>query len=253
MKTEQDLYNFIIQGFEESGIQYDTDVGIGGVEPDFLIFAPDGRLFTVDIKYWEKFAGFTKNAAKQSQHYRTDIGVDRSFIVIHDLERSYASTGVVTPEKLIPTILNEMAKKDVEGKAKPSLRKSPKKEIFAAMPFDIKYQDVYFVAMAEAADRINAVCRRVDQEEYSGDIVKKIKSMIDESAAVIADLSESNPNVLYEVGYAHGKDIPTVQVCSTPLGDLPFDVAHWNTIPYQQGQTHQLGEKIFARLKEILD
>ncbi|MGB2963575.1 MAG: hypothetical protein WBB69_06270 [Anaerolineales bacterium] len=254
MKTEKDLYNYIINSFEESNINYDTNVGIGGVEPDFLIFVPDGRKFSVDLKYWNKFDGFTNLAAKQSEHYSTDIGVDRSFIVINDLERSNTSTGVVTPEKLIPTILNEMSKKDVKQKTKqPSIRRSPKKEIFAAMPFDIKYQDVYFVAMAEAADRINAVCNRVDQEEFSGDIVEKIKSMINTSVAVIADLSESNPNVMYEVGYAHGKKKPTVHICSTPLKELPFDVAQWNTISYRRGQTYKLGEKIYTRLKELLD
>ena len=254
MKTKKDLNNYIITSFEDSNINYDTNVGIGGVEPDFLIFVPDGRKFSVDLKYWDKFDGFTTLAAKQTEHYSTDIGVDRSFIVINDLERSNPSTGVVTPKKLIPTILNEISRKGVKQKTKhPSIRRSPKKEIFAALPFNIKYQDVYFVAMAEAADRINAVCNRVDQEEFSGDIVEKIKSMINTSVAVIADLSESNPNVMYEVGYAHGKKKPTVHICSTPLKELPFDVAHWNTISYGQGQTYELGEKIYTRLKELLD
>jgi nucleoside 2-deoxyribosyltransferase len=76
--------------------------------------------------------------------------------------------------------------------------------------------------------------------------------MIKDSIAVIADLSESKPNVMYEVGYAHAMEKPTIHICSTPLKDLPFDVAHWNTIDYQQGQTHKLGRTIAQRLSSIL-
>jgi hypothetical protein len=253
MNTEHELHQIIQNNLENENLEYVTHVGVGGVESDFLIYVPDGRRFTIDIKYWDKFAGFTNQAAIQSKLYNTDIGVDKAFIVIAGLERSNPSTGVVTPKRLIPAILDEIDKKDIDQKKKkPVISTSPEKLFFAAMPFDPKYQDVFFIAMAEAAVKLNAVCKRVDMEEFSGDIVTEIKDLINKSTAVIADLSESNPNVLYEVGYAHGKNIPTVHICSTPLRDLPFDVSHWNTITYQPGQIHKLGGKILARLKAII-
>jgi nucleoside 2-deoxyribosyltransferase len=111
---------------------------------------------------------------------------------------------------------------------------------------------VYFVAMADAARQVGAVCRRVDQEQYSGEVVGRIREMIRSSDAIIADLSESKPNVLYEVGFAHALAKPTVHICSTPLDKLPFDVSHWNTIPYQKGQTHSLGARIARRLRGVM-
>ena len=57
------------------------------------------------------------------------------------------------------------------------------------------------------------------------------------SSAVIADLSESKPNVLYEAGLAHALKRPSVHICSTPIADLPFDVRNWNTIFCRRGQT----------------
>ena len=253
MKKEQELHDFIQNELESENITYDSNVGIGGVASDFIIYVPDGRKFAVDLKLWNKFDGFTTLAAKQTELYSTDIGVDRAFIIVESLERSNYSTGVVSPDKFMPALNNAMAEKETKRKLKsPTIRKSPDKIIFAAMPFDKKYQDVFFVAMAKAAEKANAVCKRVDQEEFTGDIVEEIKNLIDNSVAVIADLSESKPNVLYEVGYAHGKTRPTIHICSTPLDELPFDISHWNTIKYRQGQTHKLKEKIYSQLKAIL-
>jgi hypothetical protein len=45
----------------------------------------------------------------------------------------------------------------------------------AVMPFSEAFDDVlYFVAMAHAAESVGAVCKRVDKEEFEGDIVQRI-------------------------------------------------------------------------------
>ena len=120
------------------------------------------------------------------------------------------------------------------------------------MPFDPKYDDAYFVAMVPAVKANNAVCKRVDQVEYAVDIVLETEALIRDAAAVIVDLSEAKPNVLYEAGYAHALSKPVVHICSTPMDELPFNVAHWNTIPYRQGQTHRLRSPLTKRLKALL-
>jgi nucleoside 2-deoxyribosyltransferase len=92
----------------------------------------------------------------------------------------------------------------------------------------------------------------VDRKEFSGDIVEEIKRLIRGSAAVIVDLSEVKPNVLYEAGYAHALRKPVVHICSTPLSKLPFDVRNWNTIAYRRGQTALLREPLARRLKAVM-
>ena len=123
---------------------------------------------------------------------------------------------------------------------------------FAAMPFDRAYEDAYFVAMAYAAKKNGATCIRTDNKEFTGDIVEEMKVSIRESVAVIVDLSESRPNVLYEAGYAEGVGKPTIHICSTPLEKLPFDVRNWNLIQYTKGQTYQLREPLARRLRSVL-
>lgn len=120
------------------------------------------------------------------------------------------------------------------------------------MPFSREYDDVFFVSMAHAADSVGATCKRVDREDFEGDVVEEIKRLIRESVAVIADLSEARPNVLYEVGYAHALLKPTVPICSTALGELPFDVRNWNTLEYTRGRTHQLRDPLARRLKAAI-
>lgn len=131
-------------------------------------------------------------------------------------------------------------------------RQAPIKRLFAAMPFSPDYDDAFLVGMAGAAKAANAVCERVDHESFSGDVVAEIKKMIRRSAAVIVDLSDNRPNVLYEAGYAEALSIPTIQICSTPLDQLPFDVRNSRTHPYRKGQTHKLARDLARLLKNVL-
>ncbi|MGD0173670.1 MAG: hypothetical protein ABSC61_04430, partial [Anaerolineales bacterium] len=87
---------------------------------------------------------------------------------------------------------------------------------------------------------------------FSGDIVDEIKRLIASSVAVIVDLSEAKPNVLYEAGFAHALKKPTVHISSTPLSDLPFDIRNWNTLLYQRGQTIKLQDPLARRLRAVL-
>jgi hypothetical protein len=50
-----------------------------------------------------------------------------------------------------------------------------------------------------------------------------MRERIASSAVVVADLSDANPNVYLEVGYAWGVDIPCVLICSRKT-DLKFDL-----------------------------
>jgi nucleoside 2-deoxyribosyltransferase len=152
-----------------------------------------------------------------------------------DLPRALASSG--------PATAHREAAPEIVEKAR---------TVFAAMPFAAEYEDVYFVAMVDAARAVGAACRRLDREDYAGDVVQKLTTLIGECDLVIADISEANPNVMYEVGYAHALDRPSVHICSSPLDELPFDVRNWNTLAYSKGRTHALRDDLIRRLTAVL-
>ena len=261
---------------QKSGFPFKDKVGIGGVQTDFVVLAPHGRSIVVEPKTWHPTERNLNRAFKQVRLYQEAVGAYSAILVLEGLERGHPKQGVVGEHGLFDLLSTMFRKRELVpdrivlgdvpevysfGKLpRASQGKAPvvpssiavNRAIFAAMPFSGTYDDTYFVAMANAANSIGAVCRRVDREDFQGDIVEEIKSLIRGSVAVIADLSESKPDVLYETGFAHALNLPTVHICSTPLSQLPFDVRNWNTISYAKGQTVKLREPLTRRLAALL-
>jgi hypothetical protein len=249
-ESEKDIEGIIAERLRGAGLKFVTEKGIGGLAPDFIVYAPDGRQFIVETRHWD-FPGLTTEASRQAQFYQDAARVDGAFIVIPGLKRNLPAKGVVSVDGLVPAIQGEL--ENTKARTHPAETTKLGKLIFAAMPFAPQYEDVFFVAMSYAAEQVGAVCDRVDRREFQGNVVEEIHRMIRKSVAVIVDLSESKPNVLYEAGYAHALKKPCVHICSTPVEKLPFDVAQWKTTLYQPGQTHKLQKELAQRLKAIVD
>lgn len=246
---EQGLEEAIAERLDAAGLKFATGRAIAGLAPDFIVYAPDGRRFIVETRRWD-FPGLTAEAGRQAQLFQDTTKVEGAFVVIPGLKRNLPSKGVVTLDGLVPALQGEMHKVKARGKAPEAPRVD--KLVFAAMPFAPEYEDVFFVAMTHAAEQVGAVCDRVDRREFQGNVVGEIHRLIRKASAVIVDLSEAKPNVLYEAGYAHALKKPCVHICSTPMDKLPFDVAQWKTTAYQRGQTHKLRDDLAQRLKAVL-
>ena len=78
----------------------------------------------------------------------------------------------------------------------------------------------------------------------AGNVVAQIQSMIRAAKAVVADLSDSRPNVLHEVGFAEALGKPVIQISGTPTAGLPFNVRNNQTITYSIGQTAKLRKRL---------
>lgn len=62
-------------------------------------------------------------------------------------------------------------------------------------------------------------------------ILERIYNQIDVADLIIADMTGRNPNVFYEVGYAHAKNKLCVLLTKT-ADDIPFDLKHHRHIVY---------------------
>jgi nucleoside 2-deoxyribosyltransferase len=76
--------------------------------------------------------------------------------------------------------------------------------------------------------------------------------MIKRADIVVADLSESRANVCHEVGYAEGLGKPVLQLCATPLTELPFNLRNNLTLAYSIGQAARLRGKLERALSKTL-
>lgn len=249
-KESDELEEIIAARLREAGLKFATERAVGGLAPDFIVYAPDGRQFIVQTRDWD-FPGLTMEASRQAQHYQDAAKADGAFIVIPGLKRNLPSKGVVTVDGLIPALQAEIQTE--KTRANPPEVTRIEKLVFAAMPFAPQYEDVFFVAMSYAAEQVGAVCDRVDRREFQGNVVEEVHRMIRKASAVIVDLSESKPNVLYEAGFAHALKKPCIHICSTSLEKIPFDVAQWKTTRYEPGQTHKLRRDLTQRLKAIFE
>lgn len=250
-RREVQLTDQIARRLSKASMEYEREPNIGGLRPDFIVHGPEGQIVVVKAKGWTSRGGSTARAAEHVERYKEATGADRAFVVLWDLKKNFHNWGVVNVDGLVPSLQRYFAK------VSPTRKRAPKKTpegrtVFAAMPFDRAYDDTYFVAMSHAAEKVKAACTRVDGEEFTGDIVEEIRRLISRSIGVIVDLSESRPNVLYEAGFAHALEKPSVHICSTALADLPFDVRNWNTIEYEKGRTTALRRTLTRRLRAVL-
>ena len=78
-------------------------------------------------------------------------------------------------------------------------------------------------------------------------------STIAQSRAVVSDLTERNPNVLYETGLAHVLDRDVVTIVQNSE-DVPFDLQHIRFVKYVQNVEglSELRTKLRRSLQEVL-
>lgn len=102
---------------------------------------------------------------------------------------------------------------------------------FVMMPFgnwfDRYYQDIYVPAIREAG--FEPV--RADELFSSGSVVEQIWEQIKKARLLLADLTDRNANVFYELGLAHAAKKPVV-FTAPKVEDVPFDLRHLRVIIY---------------------
>ena len=73
---------------------------------------------------------------------------------------------------------------------------------------------------------------RADSLARAGEITTQIFRRLRDDDIVIADLTDANPNVMYELGLRHTRDKLTIQIGE--FGRLPFDVSTIRTIQFSR-------------------
>jgi hypothetical protein len=108
----------------------------------------------------------------------------------------------------------------------------PKHFAFVLMPFDKAFDDIYKLGIKGAVGQFDGmVAERVDEQIYREGILERIYRQIEVADIVIADMTGQNPNVFYEVGYAHAKQKLCILLTAN-ADDIPFDLKHQRHIVY---------------------
>ncbi|WP_052332170.1 hypothetical protein [Methanobrevibacter arboriphilus] len=102
---------------------------------------------------------------------------------------------------------------------------------FVLMPFDEKFDGIYDL-IKEDLDNFNLNIKRADDIHGPGIVIKSIFDKIQKSKFLIADLTDCNANVFYELGYAAALNKKVILITQDELKNMPFDVLGWRTISY---------------------
>jgi hypothetical protein len=116
------------------------------------------------------------------------------------------------------------------------------------MPFSEEMEDTFVFGIQAPVNRAGYLCERIDMDTFTGDILTRIKSRIETASLVIADLTGANANVYLEVGYAWGKDLPTLLLIRKGA-ELKFDVQSQRCITYKN--IADLGKKLETDLATL--
>ncbi|MGD0481257.1 MAG: hypothetical protein ABSA42_13875 [Terracidiphilus sp.] len=123
---------------------------------------------------------------------------------------------------------------------------SGKAHVFVAMPFNEDMDDVYHYGIQNAVNAAGFLCERSDVSSFTGDVMEWVRSRIRTASLVVADLTDSNPNVYLEVGYAWGVGIPTVLLVRG-IDHVKFDVRGQRCLIYKK--IKDLEESLTKELK----
>jgi hypothetical protein len=121
--------------------------------------------------------------------------------------------------------------------------------VFVLMPFK-GFDDFYEFAIRQSVNRLEHYCERVDERHFTGRISTEIYKCIERANYIIADMTGKNPNVFYEVGYAHALRKEVI-LLAQDKEDIPFDLQDVNHILYH-GNIRSLAKAIEERLGALI-
>lgn len=99
------------------------------------------------------------------------------------------------------------------------------------MPFRPAFDEIYDTVIKDTIIQTGLTPIRADNIFSPGIIIDNIFESIRSSKVVIADITEKNPNVYYELGLAHAMN-KTVVLISQNVSDLPFDIQQHRVLEY---------------------
>lgn len=124
-------------------------------------------------------------------------------------------------------------------------------QVFVVMQFGEPYDSLYKEVVRPVCSKLGFKAFRANDVFRPGVILQDIRRGIVEADVIIAEITPANPNVFYELGYAHALDKPTILLANRHTEKLPFDISGYRVIFYDD--TIRGKRDIEATLEQHLD
>lgn len=111
------------------------------------------------------------------------------------------------------------------------ISKGDESDIFVLMPFRTELTPVYDDHIKSVARKLGLSIKRGDDFFSAHRIMKDVWAGIYNAKVIIADCTDRNPNVFYEIGIAHTIGKPVILITQS-IDDVPFDIRDFRFIKY---------------------
>ena len=119
------------------------------------------------------------------------------------------------------------------------------------MPFKPEFDDLYELGIKPACVAAGAECARVDEQIFNEEVLARTYRQIERADLVLGEMSDQNPNVYFEVGYAKGQR-KNVLLVTRDADGLPFDLRGYRHLVYG-GKIAQLRADVEENVRALLD
>ena len=125
---------------------------------------------------------------------------------------------------------------------------------FVLMPFGHPFNSYYHKIIKPAASQAGLAALRSDEIRSTNAIVNDIWQHLWRARVIVADVSNRNPNVNYELGLCDALGIPTI-IITGKIEDVPFDYKHKRCILYHReeaGCDEKLRDDLVSTIQAVL-
>jgi hypothetical protein len=147
-------------------------------------------------------AGF--HLIEQIEKDKTQVIILTRYATIRNTQKAMRNPKIHDLILKIPEDGSKFNSSDFLQVVKDALAKSFAFDIFVSMPFDKQYYGTYSI-IQEVASELGLNCKRSDEMFAPGSIMKQVENSLEQSRIIIADLTDKNPNVYFEVGISDSK------------------------------------------------
>lgn len=139
-------------------------------------------------------------------------------------------------------------------RAKKKKGRAPTGSCFVLMPFKEPFDTYYSAIIEPAILSVHLHPLRGDSLFRPSPIMADVWQMIQDAKVLVAELTERNANVFYELGLAHAIGKPVVLISET-IADVPFDLQPLRVLLYDKSDPAwgaALNANLITSLKETL-
>jgi tetratricopeptide (TPR) repeat protein len=123
---------------------------------------------------------------------------------------------------------------------------------FVVRPFEPSLRNMWELAIKPAVEEAGLEAWDGQEERLGSNIIHRdISYLVWNSRLIIAELTNRNPNVMYELGMAHAAKKPVIMLIEDGE-DPPFDVNHIRYLRYDKYNLHELRRSLTARIASTL-